>query len=74
MVSGAAILSLHIIDFRDDCTLNKYRPFLRANFSDVPNDSERFRLVRVVFIFPDALTRPVFSNSACVNAGMISST
>ena len=74
MVPGAAVLSLHIIDFRDNCTLNKYRSFLRANFSGVPNDSDRFWLVSVVFIFPIALTRPSFNNSAWVNTGMISST
>ena len=74
MVPGAAVLSLHITAFRDDRTFNEKRPSFRVSRSGVPNDSDRFRLVSVVFIFPVALTFPSFNNSAWVNAGMISST
>ena len=73
---GSWVLGLghfHIIPSRAEI-FSAYRPPFFSSFTLLPNDVPRFLLVKVVFIFPVALTWPSFNSNACVNAGVISST
>ena len=66
-------IDCYIIPFAAEI-FTAYRPSFFSSFTLNPNDVLKFLLVKISCIFPEALTRPSFSSSAWVKAGMISST